>query len=106
MAGLRTTTPGMLKAAEAFSNTKSVASNGVQTVSGELGVLRSNWGGEAGSMYCDKSMQAWIDDCQLITNKLQEMTDLMHEGSKVIAQGEEANLSLAKVPMGPGLNGL
>ncbi|MEV0058111.1 WXG100 family type VII secretion target [Saccharopolyspora sp. NPDC050389] len=106
MAGVSTTTPGMLQAAGHLANTQSMAKGGVQSVGDALAALKSTWTGDA-SMAFDSSMRAWMDDCQFIVNKLGEMIEIMNGNRQAITVGEQANAETAAgIPTGPGLQGL
>jgi WXG100 family type VII secretion target len=93
----------MLQAAGHLANTQSVAKSGAQSVGDSLAALKSTWSGDA-SMAFDSSMQAWMNDCTIIVNKLGEMIELMNGNRQAITVGEEANTQVAaNIPVGVGL---
>ncbi|MET8759921.1 WXG100 family type VII secretion target [Lentzea sp. NPDC004782] len=101
-----TTTPGMHQAATYLGNTQSIARAGVNQVDQELSLLRSTWTGEASRTF-HRSMDGWVSDCNYIIGKLGEMIEVMNGNRRVITNGEAYNNDLAaRMPVGPGLEGL
>jgi WXG100 family type VII secretion target len=96
----------MLQAATHLGNTQSTARSGVSQVNEELALLRGTWTGDASAAF-DRSMAAWLADCQVIIQKLGEMIEVMNGNRQVITAGEASNTEAAAgIPVGPGLQGL
>lgn len=98
-----TTLPGMQKAEGAMTTAQATAKSGVSNVQGQLSALKSTWTGDS-SVAFDGSMTTWINDCNIIGNKLGEMIEIMRGNRQVISAGEEVNEDIARnLPVGAGM---